>query len=291
MRKGVLFVSTPRGRVLALDAETGVRRWEFDSHLDKNAPYVEGLTTRGVTLWVAPDSTAHRPCIVRVFTVSVDSRLHALDARNGLPCGDFGDGGSISLRPRTGAPTSAVSVAQFSLTSPPVVLGDLVIVGSALSAQSPSPSVTGAVRAFDARTGTQRWEFDAIPRARSHPAWSDWDSVAAQRTSGGNAWSFLTADAKNGLIFVPTASASPAHFGGGRPGRNEMANSVVALRAANGMVEWSFQLVHHDLWDFDVASQPVMLEVEHQGQLVDALVVMSKAGSVFVLDRRTAALH
>lgn len=284
---GTLYLSSPYGRILALDAATGARRWTFETRTNLDAPYLEGLTTRGVSLWVDSDSGLAPRCHVRVFAVTVDARLFALDAADGTLCSDFGTGGVICLRDGVGLSGAPVSTSQYSITSPPLALGDVVIVGAAIDGHLAREGVSGVVRAFDVRSGALRWTFDALPRSVEDPNANDWTAEAMRETGGGNVWSHLSGDAARDLVFLPTASASPNHFGGGRPGRNERANSVVALRASTGQLVWSFQLVHHDLWDYDVATQPLLITWGTGGDTVPALVVMNKTGSVFVLNRLT----
>lgn len=131
------------------------------------------------------------------------------------------------------------------------------------------------------------WKFDPIPRTSEHPAADRWALGQAQQTGGANVWSLMTVDAERDLVFLPTASATPDHWGGARHGTNEFANSVVALRVTTGDVVWSFQVVHHDLWDYDVAAQPVMVDIQRASKLVPALIVGTKTGMLFVLDRET----
>jgi quinoprotein glucose dehydrogenase len=287
MRAGVLFVSTPLGHVLAIDASTGKRLWKFDSGLDLSVRYLEGLTTRGLTLWVGPDSISTQACAIRVLTATVDARLHALDAKNGSRCKDFGADGSIDLLVGAGIGGQRVEAQSYSVTSPPLVIGDVVVTGSTVDGHSARPTASGVVRAFDVRTGRLRWSFDPIPRSRGHPGTDEWSHTLTGYTSGGNVWSFMSADSERDLIYLPTASASPNHFGGQRVGRNAMANSIVALRASTGQYVWSFQLVHHDLWDYDTATQPILVSLVIHGDTVPAIVVTNKSGMLFILDRVT----
>jgi len=178
---------------------------------------------------------------------------------------------------------------DFLVTSPPAIYRDLVIVGSAIGDNRAVDVERGTVRAFDVRSGRLRWSWDAIPVAPGDPASRDWSPAAAQRTGAANAWSIISVDPARGLAFVPTGSASPDFFGGERLGSNRYANSLVALDAATGKVVWHQQLVHHDLWDYDVASQPVLVDLEHDGKNVAAVVQATKMGLVFVFDRETGA--
>jgi outer membrane protein assembly factor BamB len=203
---------------------------------------------------------------------TLDARLIALDADNGAPCAGFGAGGQVDL-------TRGVDLrdlGNYQMTSAPAVSGDVVVVGSSIGDNRAVDVERGIVRGFDARSGALRWTWDPIP----------WASQTTPRTGAGNAWSTLSVDAERGLVFVPTGSASPDHWGGTRKGDNRWANSVVALRADTGLMVWGFQVVHHDLWDYDVASQPTLFAWRDG---TPAIAITTKMGRVFVLDRTTGA--
>ncbi len=176
---------------------------------------------------------------------------------------------------------------QYGMTSPPAVIGDAVVVGSSIGDNRRVDMEHGVVRAFDARTGRELWGFDPIPRTPDDPEYRTWSKEAAAKTGAGNAWAPLSVDAALGLVFVPTGSAAPDFFAGERPGDNRYTNSVVALEAATGKVRWSFQVVHHDLWDFDVGAQPSLITVPREGRDIAAVAVATKMGHLFILDRAT----
>jgi quinoprotein glucose dehydrogenase len=267
---GLLYIGTPWGKAVALDPETGEQRWSFDAKIDPKGNYGD-FASRGVSYWADPLEAPEGPCRRRIFLASIDARLFALDAATGAPCRDFGDDGRIDLT--QGLRRGPEYVGEYQQTSPPAVIGDLVIVGSAIADNSRVNSPTGEVRAFDARSGALRWT---------------WDPLAANPEAGGaNAWSLIRVDAERGLVFVPTGSPSPDYFGGLRPGPNRYANSMVALRARTGEVAWHFQTVHHDLWDYDVASPATLFTVRRGGRAVPAVAVGSKTGHLFLLDRET----
>ena len=161
---------------------------------------------------------------------------------------------------------------EYEVTSPPAVVRDLLVVGSSISDNVSADAPSGVVRAFDARTGAQRWSWDPIP--------------ASLKVGAANAWSIISADPSRDLVFIPVGSASPDFFGGERLGADHYANSVVALRASTGKVVWSFQVVHHDLWDYDVPAQPVVFTLRKNGGAIPALAVATKMGHLFILDRR-----
>ncbi len=277
---GRLYLSTPLNRVIALDPAQGHELWRFDPKLDLKVERSEGFVSRGVAYWKGAPGSG---CAARIFFATVDARLFALDAERGTPCPGFGEAGTVQLDRGVGE----VEVGQYGVTSPPAVLGDLVIVGSAIGDNRRVDLERGVVRAFDATSGAERWSFDPIPRDPSDPAYRSWDSTAARVTGGGNAWAPLSVDTALGLVFVPTGSAAPDFFGGLRPGDNRYTSSVVALEGRTGRVRWHFQVVHHDLWDFDVASQPVLLTVPRGGREIPAVAVATKLGHLFVLDRAT----
>jgi quinoprotein glucose dehydrogenase len=268
---GLLYVGTPYGKVIALDPETGRERWAFDAKIPREASFGD-FANRGVSVWTDAKQEA-APCRERVFFASIDARLFALDARTGALCSDFGQQGVIDLK--SGLRRGPEYLGEYEQTSPPAVIDDLVVVGSAIADNHRAASVTGEVRAFDARTGALRWTFDPLP-----------DNPDA---GGANAWSRIVADPERHLVFVPTGSPSPDYYGGLRRGDDRFANSVVALRAATGAVAWHFQTVHHDLWDYDVATPPALFATERGGRSVAGVAVGSKTGHLFLLDRETGA--
>jgi quinoprotein glucose dehydrogenase len=279
---GRLYLTTPFNRIIALDPETGRQLWAFDPKLQRTWNYGDALINRGVATWV--DATAKaggraRPPQRRIFEATLDARLVAVDAETGKPCPDFGTGGEVSLRsvPR-------YVPGQYHMTSPPAVVDDLVIVGSAIDDNSKVDMPSGVVRAFDALTGELRWSWDPLPPNRSS------ESVAGPwRTGAANAWSIMAVDPERHMVFVPTGSASPDYYGGLRPGDNRWANSIVALHAQTGQLAWGFQLVHHDLWDYDCASPPLLATLTHEGKQVPVVIQGNKTGFLYVLNRDTGA--
>ena len=176
---------------------------------------------------------------------------------------------------------------EYSVTSPPAIVGDLIVVGSSVGDNGGVDLDHGNVRAYDARNGELRWSWDPIPRKSGMPGYQTWDEQGARRTGAANAWSIISADAGRNLVFVPTTSPSPDFYGGIRPGDNLFANSVVALHASNGSIAWHFQAVHHDLWDYDIAAQPMLTRITREGATLDVVVQATKMGHVFVLNRDT----
>lgn len=278
-----LYLSTPTNVVIALDPASGRERWRYDPHIARNVRYAEA-TSRGVSSWRdRANSTA--PCSHRIFSGTLDARLLALDGQTGRPCRDFGTDGAVDL-------TIGVRLrdrGEYLVTSPPAVYRDLIIVGSSAGHfsidQGRSVEVErGTVRAFDARSGTLRWSWDPIPLDATSMAAQGWDAAAAQRTGGANAWSSFAVDSGRGMVFIPTGSPSPDYYGGGN---NGYANSLVALRADTGKLVWHRQLVHHDLWDYDLAAQPLLIDIERDGRAIAAVVQATRTGQLFVFDRET----
>jgi len=267
---GTLYLTTPFNRIIALDPATGAERWTYDPKVDRKRGYSE-VTSRGVAAWTDSRATAGAPCRLRMFEGTIDARLIAVDGKSGKSCEDFGAGGTVDLT--RGVGFGPEFRGDYQVTSAPTIVGDVVITGSSIGDNGAVDMPRGVVRAYDARTGALRWTWDPIP-------WADKQLV---RTGAANAWSTFSADPARDLVFIPTGSASPDYYGGARPGDNRWANSVVALKASTGALVWGFQAVHHDLWDFDVASQPVL--IDYSGR--PAVAVTTKMGLVFVLDRLT----
>ena len=281
---GTMYLITPIGRIVALDPETGKERWVYDARLDRTLGFGDH-TSRGVSTWLDPTRAAGQPCRRRIIAATVDARLLSLDAATGRPCEDFGDHGVVDLR--VGLRNTPFEKSEYEETSPPLVVHDLVVVGSAVADNQQFNAASGEVRAFDVRTGAKRWTWDPVPQDSSDPGYETWRGAKAHRTGAANAWSVLAADPARDLVFVPTGSPSPDYYGGERLGANRYANSITALRASTGKVVWSFQTVHHDLWDYDNASPPALVTVRYGGRARDAVLQATKTGQLFVLDRDT----
>jgi quinoprotein glucose dehydrogenase len=261
---GVLYVTTPFGRLIALDPATGTEKWSFDPHSDIKAGFGD-FANRGAAMWVDSKSKQRR-----LFIATIDARLFAIDAATGKACDNFGTGGLVDLHQGLRNPPHFKS--EYEETSPPAVIGDLVVVGSGIADNARTDAASGEVRAFDARTGKLAWTWDPMP---------------GQPTGAANTWSIISADAKRKLVFLPTGSASPDYYGGERPGDDLYANSLVALHAETGKMAWHFQTVHHDLWDYDIASQPTLYTFKRHGKEIPAIAVGSKTGNLFLLNRET----
>jgi len=281
---GMMYVGTPLGRVIALDAATGQEHWVFDPQIARNVPYGD-FANRGVSTWLDEEVPADAPCRRRIFAATAQSQLIALDARDGQLCRDFGVNGIVDLK--AGLRIPPFEPQAYSMTSPPVAVNGVVITGSSIGDNSRPDPASGEVRAYDARTGRLRWTWDPIPQDPNDPAYSQWRGAVAHKGGGANAWSTLVADAERDLVFVPTGSAAPDYYGVLRLGDNRYANSVVALRATTGQRVWAFQTVHHDLWDYDNASPPALVTLTRNGAAVPAVLQATKTGMLFVLERET----
>lgn len=277
---GVLYVGTPLGRVIAIEPTTGKQLWAYDSHIDKDLGYGD-YSARGVSTWKPRRGKR------RIYIATIDARLIALDATTGKPCLDFGDNGTIQLRQGLRIPPVAKYLADYEETSAPAVIGNTIVVGSAVADNGSTDQPSGEVRAFDAVTGKLKWTWDPIPQDPQVAGAETWKNGSAARTGAANAWTMIAADPARNLVFIPTSSPSPDYYGGERLGDNLFANSVVALKADTGERVWHFQTVHHDLWDYDVATPPLLFDVEQGGVNVPAIAIGSKTGNLFLLNRET----
>lgn len=271
---GVLYVSTSFHRLFALDPETGRILWEFDPKFDRSTR-VTLYQSRGVAFW-------QHGADKRILLADQQARLFSLNAQTGKLDPAFGNEGEIDLRKGMADPFPGGS---YGLTSPVAVCRDTIVTGAWVSDGEPlGPS--GDVRGFDARTGRELWRFHTVP----HPGEfgnDTWRGDSWKDRGGTNVWSIMSVDEKRGMVFLPLTSPSTDFFGGDRAGANLFGDSVVALDCATGERRWHFQTVHHNLWDYDLPSQPVLVTVQRDGKSVDAVAQATKTGFVFLLDRET----
>ena len=277
MIDGVLYFSTPTNRIIAIDAATGKERWVFDSKVNLKSGYSE-VTSRGVSKWINPERKPGDSDYMRIFAATIDGRLIALESSTGKLVPSFGKGGIIDLKEGVG---------EIQVTSPPAVINDLIVVGSTMGDNARFDYPPGVVRAFDSRTGNLKWSWDPIPRKPGDYGFNTWIGEKVQKTGAANAWAPISVDIANDLVFIPTSCPSPDYYGGERKGFNVYANSIVAIVASTGKVAWHFQTVHHDIWDYDIAAQPLLLDIERNGEKIPAVAVFTKMGHIFVLNRKT----
>jgi quinoprotein glucose dehydrogenase len=292
-----LVFCTAFNRIVALDPATGRERWVYDSEVHRG-PRQPRYNCRGIAYWHDVEAAGDSACAHRLFMGTTDLRLVAIDARDGRPCAGFGTGGQVQVRDLVMAEVDAQArrtgraadyrTGDVQFVSPPVIIDATVILGSTNNTKFrriDGPS--GAVRAFDARSGAPKWSFDPVPRNAGDAQAAAWSTEALAATGAANVWSFMSVDVARGLVFLPTASAAPDFFGGARPGDNRYANSVVALKASSGEIAWHYQLVHHDVWDLDLPAQPMLIDLLREGRVVPAVVQLTKMGMIFVFDRET----
>jgi quinoprotein glucose dehydrogenase len=270
---GVLYATSPQLKVFALDAATGRERWSFDPFAAGARRHSLGVN-RGVTYWQEGEDR-------RIFAAA-GQRLYALDARTGTPVASFGENGSVGLTEGLGRDVGRLYVLS---NTPGAIYRDLLIVGTRVS-EGPGPSAPGHIRAYDVRTGRIRWIFHTIPRPGEY-GYDTWPPDAWKYVGGVNPWSSISVDHERGLVFLPVGSAAFDFWGGNRHGANLFANTVLVLDAATGERVWHFQLVHHDVWDRDPPTAPILLTVTRDGRRIPAVAQLTKSAHVFLFERET----
>jgi quinoprotein glucose dehydrogenase len=276
-----LVICDPFGKVIALDPASGKERWSMDPQIDKT-PYAGRFKCKGVAYWADTAAPAGAACAHRLFLATADKRLIAMDARDGKLCGGFGVQGQVDIDVllRSLVPADGTQLTQ--LVSPPTVVRDVVAVSSFSNKFKSASSVNGAIRGFDARSGELRWTFDPLVRDAATGL-----TPTPQNVGGANTWVPMSADSPRDLLFVPTAGPAPNYWGVHRPGNNNHANSIIALRGSTGEVVWHFQTLHHDVWDRDVGSTPILTDIDRDGRKVPSVIQLVKTGMVFAFNRET----
>jgi quinoprotein glucose dehydrogenase len=268
---GVMYVVAHDNSIVALDAADGLEIWRHNA-----GPGTTIITNRGINYWESQDRSDRR------LLFASNHMLQAIDARSGKAIASFGTNGRVNLKEGLGRDPQTISLVQS--TTPGRVFEDLLILGSATN--QGWGSAPGDIRAFDVRTGALRWTFHTIPH-EGELGYDTWPKDAWKSVGGANAWSELTLDAQRGIVYIPTASPKYNFYGADRPGSNLFGDCLLALDARTGKRLWHFQMVHHDIWDYDDATAPKLLTVLHDGKAVDIVAQVSKQGFVWVFNRVT----
>jgi len=266
-----VYVSTPFYRIFAIAPDTGKVKWIYDTHAALKALTQPDLKTRGVAYWQAASPQPGTPCQKIVYIGTMDAKLHAVDADSGKKCAGFADGGVLDINKWN----TTNNKWPLSILQPPTVYKDMVFIGWAGKDWADAEAPPGTVFAVNAQTGQLKWTFDALP------------PEAAKKTGTSNVWASMSVDPEHGILYLPVSSPSPNFFGGDRKEELPLATSITALDADTGKLLWSRQIVHHDIWDYDTNSAPVLVDIKKDGQTIPALVQSSKMGIFFVLNRLT----
>ena len=277
-----LYLCTSQNVVLGLDADTGNELWRYDPNNTVPGNGIFG-NCRGVTYFRLREIPSDQQCRERIYTATSDARLIALDKETGSPCKDFGDNGEISLVVGMGE----VKPLFYWVTSPPTIARGILVVGGSVLDNQETEAPSGVVRGYDPRTGELVWAWDiGREEGRSNTG------LGGEYTRGTpNVWSLMSADDELGLVYVPTGNATPDYFGGHRTELlDKYASSIVAIDAETGTTRWFYQTTHHDIWDYDVPSQPTLADITISGVVRKVVIVPTKRGELFVLDRKTGEL-
>jgi len=274
-----LYYCTPFNRVFALNPETGEEKWIFDPEVDPSGRPLK--TCRGLSSWKDSNKSQSDICYHRIVGVTMDVELFSIDGKTGKLCDDFGNEGIVNLRKGLGNHPDT----YYWSSSPPAIIGDKLIVGGSVIDNLSINIPGGVVRAYDIRTGELIWYWDPIPPGKEAVLDDDGNHLYQRGTA--NVWSIISTDPDLNMIYLPTGNASPDYYGGHRKGLDYYNSSVVALNADTGEVVWHFKTVYHDVWDYDVPSQPTFYNIEKDGKIIKALAQTTKMGLVFLLNRET----
>jgi len=266
----LLYICTPFNRVIALDPENGKEVWAFDPHDALFEDPARASTCRGVIYWQAEGAEADQPCGKRVYKAERNGRMFAVDASNGTACTDFGTVGFVDLKAETSGGTGPIF-----FTSPQAILGDSIIIAGSVGDNVKADSTDGVIRALDTRTGELKWRLVTVPEHLS------------DITGGADVWPPFSVDEERNMVVVATGSPSVDVYGAHRTDPIPYANAVIALDGNTGDVLWHYQIVHHDLFDYDLPSQPLLVDIERDGTTIPAVVQITKMGTIFVFHRET----
>ena len=284
---GHLVFCNPFWRVIALDPVTGELQWEMDPGVEKGLRDLQ-YKCRGVAQWHDTEAAPGSLCEYAIIQVTGDRRIFSMDARTGEACPDFGDNGELDVAPAIASVPRAHDVNAIRTYFPPAIVGGSIIIGSVVGTKfKDAHAPSGAVHAFDVRTGAFKWYWDPVPRNPGDLEAANWTPESLATTGGGNVWTYMTWDPERDLVFLPTSSVSPNYYGVNRPGDNRYANSTVALRGSTGEMVWHFQNIHHDIWDLDTAPEPMVIELDWEGERKTAVAQLTKQGLTFVFDIET----
>ncbi|WP_428312720.1 pyrroloquinoline quinone-dependent dehydrogenase [Hydrocarboniphaga sp.] len=276
--EGNLVICTTSRRVIALDPQTGKQRWVFDP----KDPKVGTQKCRGISHWIDEQAAEGSHCKSRIFLGTSNYRLMAFDARDGKRCEAFGDNGQVQMQPSK----PELFAGEVVAGSKPAIVNGVVVVGSAVADNQRVDAPSGRVLAFDARSGKALWQFDPLPRDPADPAAKTWARGTAAGFGAGNVWANMAVDQGLDLVYLPTTSPSGDFFGGDRAGDNRYSSSIVALKGSTGQVVWHFQFVHHNVFDYDTPSEPLLIDWKKpDGSTVPALVQNNKTGLIFAFNR------
>lgn len=282
MIDGNLVVCSVARRIIALDPATGKERWSYDPKDPLDSEKIGMRKCRGISHWVDSQAAEGAACKSRIFMGTANYRLVSIDAKTGKPCAGFGTDGVVKMPPSE----PPLWTGEVIATSNPAVVNDVVVVGSSIADNQRVNAPSGRVMAYNARTGAFMWEFDPVPRKADDPAMKSWKK-GTDGFGQGNIWSSMSVDNALDMVYLPTTSPSSDFYGGDRVGDNNYTTSVVALKGSTGEVVWHFQIVHHNVFDYDIPTEPMLIDYPHNGAMVPALVQNTKMGLIFVLNRVT----
>ncbi len=278
MVEGVLYGCSVFNKMFALDPVTGKEIWSHDPEVDIDKELM--INCRGVSSW-QDNEEQNGHCSHRIFMGTMDGRLLARDAKTGAACEGFGEAGTVNLKAGIGEHMER----DYSAHSPPAIIGDKLIIGAAVLDRVHDNMPSGVVRAYDVRSGDLLWYWDPIPPGQEPEVDSEGNPTYSRGTS--NVWSIISVDEERDLVFLPTGNTSTDFYGGQRDNLDYWSSSVVALKASTGEVVWHYQMVHHDIWDYDTPAQPALFDFESDGKVIPALAQPTKMGMLFLLNRET----
>ncbi|MDB3856305.1 pyrroloquinoline quinone-dependent dehydrogenase [Halieaceae bacterium] len=273
-----LYACTSFNRMIALDPETGQEKWSYDPKVDISKELL--VNCRGVSSWQAKQKTG-AVCEHRIIMGTMDGRMIVVDAKDGKPCQDFGTNGQVDLKEGLGE----ISQNEYSVSSPPAIIGNKIVTGAFVLDRIHNHMPSGVVRAYDVITGELLWYWDPVPPGQEPTFDAQGKPLFKRGTS--NVWSIISVDEERDLVFLPTGNTSIDFFGGLRDNLDYYSSSVVALNGSTGKLVWHYQMVHHDIWDFDTPAQPTLFDFERDGKIIPALAQPTKMGLLFLLNRET----